>query len=461
MSQLKLYNTLSRSKEDFIPSDEKRVTMYVCGPTVYSYAHIGNARSAVAFDLLFRVLRHVYGEDHVVYARNITDVDDKINKAAYEQGVDISVITKKFAKIYQDDLAALGNLSPTIQPWATETMDEIIEMIQALVDKGHAYEAEGHVLFDVSSYADYGHLSKRSQDEMIAGARVEVAPYKKNPSDFVLWKPSDETTPGWESPWGEGRPGWHIECSSMIAKHLGRTIDIHCGGIDLTFPHHENEVAQSTCAHDGETFVRYWLHNGFLNMGDEKMSKSLGNVTLIRDLNETYPPEAIRMALLSAQYRQPLTWTDSLIDQAITNLDKFYKKLEELSAIEIETPRVDDHVLEALLDDLNTPKAYAALFALLKDKTLDDKDLKAKLLGSAHLLGFLQDSPQAWQDSKKQRQKPQEGGLSDDEINALIQERLEAKKAKDFAKADQIRDDLISKNVMIKDTPNGTDWERQ
>ena len=461
MTTLKLYNTLSRTKEAFEPQDPKRVTMYVCGPTVYSYAHIGNARSAVSFDVLFRLLRHIYGQEHVVYARNITDVDDKINKAAYEQGVDISVITEKFAKIYQEDLENLGNLSPNIQPWATQTMDEIIGMIKALVDKGHAYEAQGHVLFDVSSYKDYGSLSKRSQDEMIAGARVEVAPYKKNPSDFVLWKPSDETTPGWDSPWGEGRPGWHIECSAMIEKHLGKTIDIHCGGIDLTFPHHENEIAQSTCAHDGEVFVRYWLHNGFLNMGDEKMSKSLGNIALIRELNEEYPPEALRMALLSAQYRQPLNWTESLVEQATSNLDKFYKKLDDLAGVEVSETKVDADILDALLDDMNTPMAYAALFALLKNKELSDAELKATLLGSGELLGFFEQSPQDWFASKSTGKELIDGALSDEEVKVLVDQRNDAKKSKDFALADQIRDDLSAKGVIIKDTPQGTTWERR
>lgn len=453
---LMLNNTLKREKQAFKPMDAGRVTMYVCGPTVYSYAHIGNARSAVAFDVLFRVLRHLYGEDHVVYARNITDVDDKINKAAYEQKVDIRTITEKFAKIYQEDLRALGCLDPTIQPWATETMDEIIGMIEALIEKGHAYEAEGHVLFDIGTYEDYGHLSRRSQDEIIAGARVEVAPYKRNAADFVLWKPSDDQTPGWESPWGYGRPGWHIECSSMIEKHLGTTIDIHCGGQDLAFPHHENEVAQSVCAHGGAPFVNYWLHNGFLNMGDEKMSKSLGNIALINDLIKAYPPEALRMALLTAHYRQPLSWTDSLIDQAIGNLDKFYHRLSDLEDLVV-TPKVHESVEAALLDDLNTPKAFAALFALLKDKRLSDEDLKAYLIGSGALFGFLQQSPAEWFASKQTGKSD----LDEAKIESMIAERAEAKANKDYGRADEIRDFLKSHAIMIKDSPEGTSWYRE
>ncbi len=449
---LKLYNTLSREKETFTPQDPKHVTMYVCGPTVYNYAHIGNGRSAVAFDLLFRVLRHHYGEDNVVYARNITDVDDKINKAAIEQKVDISVITRKFEKIYQDDLKALGNLPPSIEPRATETIDTIISMLERLIEAGHAYEADGHVLFNVPSYKDYGQLSRASQDEILAGARIEVASYKKDPSDFVLWKPSTPELPGWESPWGIGRPGWHIECSAMIEKHLGETIDIHCGGGDLTFPHHENEIAQSTCAHDGNVFAHYWLHNGFLTMGSEKMSKSLGNVLLIHDMIQEHPPEAVRLALLSAQYRQPLTWSDDLINQSINNLDKLYKRLGELTDIDAE-PAYHPSILEALDNDLNTPQAFAALFSLLKDTTISPQELKSYLLGAGDLIGILQQTPEEWFTSKKQS-----SDLDEATILSLIDARKTAKAEKDFAKADQIRDDLIQQGIGIKDSPEGTTW---
>ncbi len=449
---LKLYNSLSRKKEEFTPEDPSRVTMYVCGPTVYSYAHIGNGRSAVAFDVLFRVLRHHYGDDHVVYARNITDIDDKINKAAQEQKIDISVITRKFEKIYQDDLADLGNLSPTIQPRATETIETIISMLERLLEAGHAYEADGHVLFHVPSYKDYGQLSRASQDEILAGARIDVASYKKDPSDFVLWKPSTDDLPGWESPWGRGRPGWHIECSAMIEKHLGETIDIHCGGIDLTFPHHENEIAQSTCSHDGKPFARFWLHNGFLNMGSEKMSKSLGNIVLIHDLIKEHPPEALRMALLSAHYRQPLIWGEDILNQCINNLDKIYKTLEELEDVHVEA-RFHPDLLEALNNDLNTPQAFATLFSLLKDTTLSKEDLKAYLLGASDLLGLFQQKPSEWFASKTQN-------VSVDEttIISLIEARQKAKQEKDFAKADQIRDDLIKQGIGLKDNPDGTNW---
>lgn len=449
---LKLYNSLSRKKEDFKPEDPNRVTMYVCGPTVYSYAHIGNGRSAVAFDVLFRMLRHHYGEDHVVYARNITDIDDKINKAAAEQNIDISVITRKFEKIYQDDLANLGNLSPTIQPRATETIDTIIAMLERLIEAGHAYEADGHVLFHVPSYKDYGQLSRASQDEILAGARIDVASYKKDPSDFVLWKPSTDALPGWESPWGRGRPGWHIECSAMIEKHLGETIDIHCGGTDLTFPHHENEIAQSTCSHGGKTFVRYWLHNGFLNMGSEKMSKSLGNIVLIHDLIDEHPPEAVRMALLSAHYRQPLIWGEDILNQCINNLDKIYNTLEELEDIDVESA-FHPSLLEALDNDLNTPQAFAALFSLLKDQSLSKEALKSYLLGASDLLGLFQQKPSEWFASKKK-----ENTVDEAEIISLIEARQKAKAEKDFAKADQIRDDLIKEGIGLKDGPEGTNW---
>lgn len=450
---LHLYNTLKRDKQAFVPMDENRVTMYVCGPTVYSYAHIGNGRSAVAFDVLFRVLRHHYGADHVIYARNITDVDDKINKAAKDQGVDISVITRKFEKIYQDDLAALGNLSPTIQPRATETIDVMIEMVQRLIDAGHAYEAEGHVLFDVPSYDDYGQLSRRNRDDMIAGARVEVAPYKKDPADFVLWKPAEDDMPGWDSPWGRGRPGWHLECSAMSEKHLGETIDIHAGGLDLTFPHHENEIAQSQCSHGGKTFARYWMHNGFLNMGDEKMSKSLGNILLIHDLIDAYPPEAVRMALLSAHYRQPLIWTDALLEQSLSTLDKLYKKMDELSDVNAEAV-VPQGVMDALNDDLNTPKAFAEIFGLLKDDSLSDETLKGYLLGVREVLGFLQQSPADWFAARRV-----ETDMDESVIEDLIKKRIEAKANKDYATADKIRQDLADQGIVLEDSPQGTTWK--
>ncbi len=328
---LRLYNNLNRRAETFAPLDPKRVTMYLCGPTVYSYVHIGNARGPVVFDVLAKLLRRRYPK--LVYARNITDVDDKINAAAQEQGVPISTITDKFTAIYREDMARLGVSPPDVEPHATAHIAQIITMIEQLIDSGHAYAADGHVLFSVASFADYGKLSRRPMDEMLAGARVEVAPYKRDAGDFVLWKPSTPDLPGWDSPWGIGRPGWHIECSAMSAAHLGETIDIHAGGVDLQFPHHENELAQSTCAHGGKVFARFWLHNGMLNFGGTKMSKSLGNVSVLHELLASHPPEALRYALLSAQYRQPLDWSDALIEQSVRTLDRLYGTLRDLADV--------------------------------------------------------------------------------------------------------------------------------
>ena len=356
---LRLYNSLSRRIELFEPADPSRVTMYLCGPTVYSYVHIGNARGPVVFDVLARLLRRKY--PRLVYARNITDVDDKINAAAAEAGLPIGAITDCYACVYREDMSELGVAPPDVEPLATRHIAAIIAMCEALLAAGHAYVAEGHVLFDVASFADYGLLSGRSTDEMVAGSRVEVAPYKRNPADFVLWKPSAPELPGWDSPWGRGRPGWHIECSAMAAAHLGETIDIHAGGVDLVFPHHENEIAQSTCAHGGRTFARFWLHNGMLTFGGAKMSKSIGNVRQLHALLEKFPPEALRYALLSAHYRQPLEWSDALIEQSIATLDRLYGVLRDLSEFEVEPADGNADVTAALNDDLNTPKALAAL----------------------------------------------------------------------------------------------------
>ncbi|MGA8260188.1 MAG: cysteine--tRNA ligase [Arenicellales bacterium] len=453
-----LYNTLSRRKERFQPGDPGRVTIYVCGPTVYSYAHIGNARPAVVFDVLVRLLRHEY--ENVVYARNITDIDDKINKAAEEAGVPISTITGKFTQAYHADLEALGVLPPDIEPRVTETIPRIIEMIGALIDRGAAYEADGHVLFNVPAFERYGELSHRDRREMVAGARVEVAPYKKDPADFVLWKPSTGALPGWDSPWGYGRPGWHIECSSMIETWLGRTIDIHGGGSDLIFPHHENENAQSTCAHDGELFCRYWVHNGFVNVNSEKMSKSLGNVLLVKDLLEQAPGEAVRLALISAHYRAPLDWTDDGLEQAKRRLDGLYQALRDLADVPAAAGGFESLTrgfLDELRDDLNTPRALAELAALARaaNTTRDDAGrgrLKAALLASGELLGLLQQDPELWFS----------GEASDPEvIEALIAERDRARKEKDFARADGIRDRLGEMGVDIEDGPQGTRWRKR
>ena len=457
---LHLYNTLSRDKEEFVPVDPDRVTMYVCGPTVYSYAHIGNARPAVVFDVLVRLLRHLW--PNVVYARNITDIDDKINAAAQEQGVEIGVITEKFEKIYLADMAAIGDTGPDIDPHATDHIPEMIAMMEKLIAEGHAYAAEGHVLFDVPSFPDYGGLSRRDQDELLAGARVDVAPYKKNASDFVLWKPSTPDLPGWGSPWGRGRPGWHLECSCMIEKHLGRTIDIHGGGIDLVFPHHENEIAQSTCAHGGDTFVRYWLHNGFVNVDKEKMSKSTGNVLLVHELLKQAPGEAIRLALLSAHYRQPLDWTDDGLAQAVKMLDRLYGALRTLGDVNADpAAEPDEAFLRALGDDLNTPQALAALFELARqantaEDPADKARIKSILLKSANLMGLLTQGPEDWFAGDDE----DGDGPDADEIERLVQARKDARGAKDFAEADRIRDDLSAHGITLEDGADGTKWRR-
>ncbi|MBP7815818.1 MAG: cysteine--tRNA ligase [Phenylobacterium sp.] len=456
---LNLYDTMARAKRPFIPRDPKRVTMYVCGPTVYNYAHIGNARPVVAFDVLFRLLRHTYGADAVIYAANVTDVDDKINRKAAEEGVDISVITDRYLDIYNADMSVLGALRPTHQPRATQTMDAIIAMIGRLVRNNAAYAAEGHVLFNTQAYADYGKLSGHPMEDMIAGARVDVAPYKQHPADFVLWKPSKENEPVWDSPWGPGRPGWHIECSAMIEQALGLPIDIHGGGIDLLFPHHENEMAQGLCAghehaQDAE-YARYWMHNGFLNMGAEKMSKSVGNVALVHQLIEQAPGEALRWALLVGQYRAPLDWTDDLIEQSKKALDRLYGALRRSSEVKAEATGPSVAFLEALEDDLNTPAAMAELFAMataLETARGEDRAYaKGELLASANLMGFLFADPEYWF----------QAGVSDElreKVDGLIADRVAARAAKDWAAADRIRGELTALNIEVMDNPTGATW---
>ncbi|MEM9494868.1 MAG: cysteine--tRNA ligase [Pseudomonadota bacterium] len=459
---LVVHNTLTKTKERFTPADPKRVTLYVCGPTVYSYAHIGNARAAVVFDLLFRVLRLHYGADHVVYARNITDIDDKIIKASQETGAPIEAITEKFAKIYREDMGALGVIAPTMEPEATGHIAPMIAMIERLIEAGAAYAGDGHVLFSVDAFSDYGKLSNVDRDEMIAGARVEVAPYKKDPADFVLWKPSSDAEPGWESPWGRGRPGWHLECSVMIEDALGRTIDIHGGGQDLRFPHHENEIAQSACAHDGAPLARYWMHNGFLRMGSDKMSKSLGNVVLAHDLLKDWPGEAVRWALLSAHYRQPLEWTDALLRQSKTQLDRFYRLLEEIDFKEASDAPPHNPPMEivgALEDDLNTPGAYAVLHDLRDRASGLEGEARLKaikdLRNAGRLIGFFNVAPALWFQGAAS-----EGGPSAEEIEALIAERAAARAAKDFATSDRIRDELAAQGIVLEDGPDGATWRR-
>ncbi|MET0288973.1 MAG: cysteine--tRNA ligase [Pseudoxanthomonas sp.] len=452
---LRLFNTLSRQTEDFAPLDPAQPTMYVCGPTVYNYVHIGNARGPVVFGVLAQLLRRRYGA--LRYARNITDVDDKINAAAAEQGVAISAITDKFAAAYRADMAALGVVPPDIEPEATAHIPHIVEMIERLIESGHAYAADGHVLFSVGSFDKYGQLSRRDPDELLAGARVDIAPYKRDAGDFVLWKPSTGNLPGWESPWGSGRPGWHIECSAMAAAHLGETIDIHAGGVDLQFPHHENEVAQSECAHGGKTFARFWLHNGMLNFGGTKMSKSIGNIERVHDLLLQHPPEALRYALLSAHYRQPLEWSDGLIEQSIRTLDRLYGTLRDLAQVDA-TAAIPASIEAALDDDLNTPQALADLARIAgearKAERAEDKArLKAELLGAGVALGLLEQAPADWLNR---------GASAEDDrrIQTLVDERAAAKAARDFGRADTIRQQLAAEGVLLEDTPQGVRWKR-
>jgi cysteinyl-tRNA synthetase len=458
---LRLYNSLTRRVETFAPLDPARPTMYLCGPTVYHYVHIGNARGPVVFGVLAALLRRRFGA--LRYARNITDVDDKINAAAREAGTPISTITDRYAAAYREDMAALGvagEFAPDVEPAATAHIAEIIAMIGQLVGSGHAYAADGHVLFSVASFPEYGKLSRRDPDEMLAGARVEVAPYKRDPGDFVLWKPSTDELPGWDSPWGRGRPGWHIECSAMAAAHLGETIDIHAGGVDLQFPHHENEVAQSECAHGGRVFARWWLHNGMLNLSGAKMSKSLGNIEKVHDLVRAHPPEALRHALLSAHYRQPLDWSGALVEQSLRTLERLYATLRDLADVEsAEVPPIPDAVEAALDDDLNTPQVLAEIARIAGEARRasdagERSRRKAELLGAGRALGLLQQDPAAW----FARGAP---GDDDARIQALVDERSAAKQARDFARADAIRTQLADQGIALEDTPDGVRWLRK
>ncbi|HVM83800.1 MAG TPA: cysteine--tRNA ligase [Candidatus Binatia bacterium] len=451
------YNTLAREKQVFEPIDPNRIRMYVCGPTVYDYAHIGNARPVVIFDVLYRLLRHTYGEGHVTYVRNITDIDDKIMEAAKKGGESIEEVTRRTAGWYHQDMAALGALPPDREPRATEFVPQMVAMIGNLVARGHAYAAEGHVLFNVPSMAEYGRLSKRSLDDLIAGARVEVAPYKKHPADFVLWKPSAADQPGWDSPWGRGRPGWHIECSAMSGEILGQVFDIHGGGLDLIFPHHENEIAQSRCAHGTALMARYWLHNGFVQVNGQKMSKSLGNYFTVHELlDEGHRGEAIRLALLMAHYRQPIDITRDGLKEAKTALDRLYTAIQR-AAVEA-LPAPNDHILAALADDLNTPLAISEMHELVSklnkaENAEEKRALKSALLGAGALLGLLQQEPAAWFQASS-------GALQAEDIESRIAARNAARKAKNFAEADRIRKELADAGVILEDGPQGTTWKR-
>jgi cysteinyl-tRNA synthetase len=455
---LLLYNTLTRRKHKFTPLDEKNVRVYVCGPTVYDFAHIGNARPVIVFDVLYRLLRHRYGADHVRYVRNITDVDDKINAAAKANHQSIRDLTERTAKAFHEDVAALGCLPPDVEPRATDHIPQMIAMIERLIAQDHAYVADGHVLFAVASDAEYGKLSHRNRDEMIAGARVEVAPYKRDPADFVLWKPSPAELPGWESPWGRGRPGWHIECSAMSETYLGESFDIHAGGLDLIFPHHENEIAQSECVHHGKAFAQIWMHNGFVTVDGAKMAKSEGNFRTIREvLTEVGGPsrgEIARFAMLMGHYRDPLDWTSDRLQQAKQGLDRFYLALR--GARDAAPGTVPLRVMTALEDDLNTPLSIAALYELTaelnKASSAEEKArLQGELLASGAVMGLLQQDAEAWLKGK------------DDDaaaIEKLIAARNAARKAKDFAEADRIRTELALKGILLEDGPKGTSWRR-
>ncbi len=475
---LTLFNSLTRREEAFEPADPQRVTMYVCGPTVYSYAHIGNARPEVVFDVLARVLRRRW---NLVHVRNFTDVDDKINAAARKEGVAIGVLTARYIEAFHGDMAALGVSPPDIEPRVTQHMPDIVGFIARLIEVGHAYEAEGHVLFSVPSFPDYGQLSGRAVEDLIAGARVEVAPYKRDPADFVLWKPSDADTVGWDSPWGRGRPGWHIECSTMIETHLGETIDIHGGGQDLVFPHHENEIAQSNCAHHGRPLCRFWVHNGHVQMASEKMSKSLGNLLLLKDLLATAPAEAVRLGLLTAHYRQPLDWNPRVLEESVQKLSRLYGALREAGVSgsfgpagtvgtgtdvaagvpgDVAPPAA---VIEALEDDLNTPRALAELFAIAREANRCDDAarrlaLAQSLRAGAWYLGLLGQDPVAWFERSGTQSRDDAPDAA--AIQSLVEQRDAMRRERNFAEADRIRDELAAAGIVIEDRADGSRWRR-
>jgi cysteinyl-tRNA synthetase len=460
--ELRLHDTLTKEKRAFVPLDPNNVRMYVCGPTVYDFAHIGNARPVIVFDVLFRLLRHRYGEDHVTYVRNITDVDDKINDRAVRDfpglplNEAIRKVTEKTATQFHADVAALGCLPPTFEPRATDFVlprpdgkADMVTLIKQLIARGHAYEAGGEVLFDTQSMADYGALSGRKLDEQLAGARVAVDAHKKNPADFVLWKQSSENEPGWESPWGRGRPGWHIECSAMSAAYLGDVFDIHGGGLDLIFPHHENELAQSRCAHGTPTMANYWMHNGFLQVEGEKMSKSLGNFVTINEVLADWPGEVLRLNMLKTHYRSPIDWTLKSLEESAKTLDDWY-----WVAADIRGERPSDAVIDALSDDLNTPQMVAALHGLRNHAASGNERDRDAFAASLRLLGFLSESAAAWNERKQKA-----SGIDATQINALIADRTAARARKDFGESDRIRDQLATMGIVIKDSKEGTTWE--
>jgi len=452
--EIRLYNSKSKKKEIFHPVNDENVTMYVCGPTVYGAHHIGNARPAVIFDVLAKLLRNKYKS--VTYARNITDIDDKIINAALEQNLEISEITKRSTNQYHSDMKILNVEEPNKEPYATQFISEMILFIEDLIEKDNAYVSEGHVLFDIDSYKLYGDLSSRDPKDMIAGSRVEVQDYKKNPLDFVLWKPSNENEIGWSSPWGRGRPGWHLECSTMILEIFGETIDIHGGGEDLRFPHHENECAQSFCRNDGKQLANFWLHNGMVQMEDSKMSKSLGNILLIKDLLNEMPGEVIRLSLMSSHYRQPLKWSDDLVDQSKKILNTFYSFLEQYEGIDIIDINVNEEILNSLSDDINTPKAISVLHSMFKDlkKDPDNNELRSSFIKSANFMGLLFSKPSNWL-------LKEDNNIDTEVIDKLIEERNQARQSKDFLFADNIRDKLLDMGIVLEDKNDITTWKKK
>jgi len=446
---LNLFNTLSNKKQRFIPINKDKVNMYVCGPTVYDSPHIGNARPLVIFDVLFRLLKNIYGKNKVTYVRNITDVDDKIIESSKNKKISIEELTKKITKNFHDDCEYLNCLKPNFEPKATNHIDEMIKMISKLIKNKNAYENEKHVYFSVSSFKKYGILSNKNSDQLVAGSRVEISKYKKNPLDFVLWKPSDDNDPGWESPWGRGRPGWHLECSVMGEKFLGKNFDIHGGGLDLVFPHHENEIAQSCCANKTENYANYWVHNGFVTFNKEKMSKSIGNIVTINDLSKKINGQVVRLALLSSHYKQPLDWNEKLIEDSQNTLNKWYTQFEKSN-----TDNLDDEILLPLMEDLNTPEYISKLHLLFKEASNGDKSSKAKFISGCKMIGLLEEDKESWENYKKSKVK-----VDKSFINQKINERNEARKKGNYKLADLVRKELEDNGVLIEDKKNETIWK--
>jgi len=446
---LNFFNTLSNKREKFTPINNNKIGMYVCGPTVYDFPHIGNARPLVVFDVLFRLLRNLYGKNKVTYVRNITDIDDKIIEASQKKQKNIKELTETITKSFHEDCNYLNCLNPTYEPKATEHIKEMINMVSNLLKNNHAYENERHVYFSVSSFKNYGKLSNKNSEQLVAGSRVEISKYKKNPLDFVLWKPSEENDPGWDSPWGRGRPGWHLECSVMSEKFLGKQFDIHGGGLDLIFPHHENEIAQSCSSNKNDKFANYWLHNGFVTFDKEKMSKSIGNIVTINKLRQNVNGQVVRLALLSSHYKQPLDWNEKLIKESQNTLDKWYSQFEKIKSEELK-----DDILKPLQEDLNTPEYITKLHSLYEESSKGSKSSKIKFLSACQLIGLLQEDKQSWENFKKSKIK-----VDENFINQKIQDRNEARKKANYKLADTLRKELEDNGVIIEDKENKTTWK--